>query len=666
MPISYTTNVAVEKSEIRDQMLGWLSDYYPKGALNTNLYYLISMLADILTDVDNEIDLSILDMGIDEARDTALYKNFGELFDLPLKMALRWGWDDYRFYLKVLLEAFTLYGSTAYGMRRVIQIATGVSPYLLEHYKYAGWILGEHVLGATVVVQTGNYVWNSIASPILDNITIKDVFATQMSDVWICGTNIIPGPVADVAKVFRNTDYAHHWIDETPALLTATSLNGVHANNKQNTWFCGEDVGPNGVVFKYNTQTGWILSRTEVGAIFNSIWSYTDSKVWTVGDGGLIKYWNGIIWANQASGTPSDFYAIHGYNDSNIYTVGDSNAVCKWNGINWLIKNTVFLINWRGVFAVSATEVWICGEDGNVAYSTDSGTNWTFPAFFAPIMENFYDIHVTPDGYTIRIVGESGTIYKSIDRGVNWFTETTQSTGVDFSGLWISKNSKMGYVVGNKGTILKDNGQSLGYIIHNKLFSLNTSLVADLNLPGSTISAPLRLAFTNAGYTLTGNTLTSNAVRKVITTFEWYIVDTNRTFRILSEYGEINVYPPEDIVYNNGDLIYGAILESRYGRRNTVDVVVWNMQDYPLIQRMITDMKPAHIKTYTVQEWPFIMDYYSDYYQDIYIDISLGQGNLEFLPPINEGVVVINGRRYGNEMSRITYGDDEVNIPQLD
>ena len=87
MPISYTTNAAVEKSEIRDQMLGWLSDYYPKGALNTNLYYLISMLADILTDVDNEIDLSILDMGIDEARDTALYKNFGELFDLPLKMA---------------------------------------------------------------------------------------------------------------------------------------------------------------------------------------------------------------------------------------------------------------------------------------------------------------------------------------------------------------------------------------------------------------------------------------------------------------------------------------------------------------------------------------------------------------------------------------------------
>jgi photosystem II stability/assembly factor-like uncharacterized protein len=666
MPISYTTNAAVSNSEIRDQMLGWLSDYYPKGALNTNLYYLISMFADILTDVDNEIDLTILDMGIDEARDTALYKNFGELFELSLKTNLQWGWDDYRFYLKILLEAFTLYGSTAFGMRRVIQVATGISPYLLEHYKYAGWILGEHVLGATVVVQTGNYVWNSVASPILDNITIKDVFATQMSDVWICGTDTATVP--DTAKVFRNTDFSHHWIDYTPTLtvpaLTATSLNGVHANNKQNTWFCGEDVGPNGVVFKHNTQTGWILSRTEVGAIFNSIWSYTDSKVWAVGDGGLIKYWNGIAWLTQVSGTGSDFYAIHGYNDSNIYAVGSSNAIRKWDGANWLIKNTPLLINWRGVYAVSATEVWVCGINGWVAYSTDSGTTWNYPAFFFTILDDLYDIHVTPDGYTIRIVGENGTIYKSIDGGVNWFTETNQSTGVDFSGLWISKNSKMGYVVGNKGTILRDNGQSLGYTIHNKLFNLGTiatlNLLTDLNLSGSTISAALKLAFSNAGYPLS-----SNAVRKIVTTnFEWYIVDTDRTFRILSEYTEINVYPPEDIVYNNGDLIYSAILESRYGRRNTVDVVVWNIKDYPLIQKMITDMKPAHIKTYTVHEWPFILDYYYDaYYEDIYT----GGGNLlSFLAQVNENVVVINGRRYGNEMSRITYGDDEVNIPQLD
>jgi len=112
--------------------------------------------------------------------------------------------------------------------------------------------------------------------------------------------------------------------------------------------------------------------------------------------------------------------------------------------------------------------------------------------------------------------------------------------------------------------------------------------------------------------------------------------------------------------YSNDEIIRGAILESRHGRRNSADVVVWNILDYSLLWRFLNEMKPAHVKLFLMLEYPFIMDYYyydQDFYADVFGDHVLSDVGAEG--------IVVNGRLYGDSMSRVVYGEGELNIPQL-
>jgi hypothetical protein len=659
MSIEYTTSAAVESVAMREEMLSWLSDYYPKAAKDTNIYKILTAFADILTDVDNEIDLTILDMGIDEARETALYKNFGELFDINLKSNLYWGWDDYRFYLKVLLEAYMLYGSTAYGMRRVIQVATGISPYILEHYKYAGWILNGNVLGATTVVETGDYTWNSVDNSIFTSYNLYDISAIQMSDVYVCGDDGVKG------GIFRNINGT--WQDLTPdPTMLATSFYGVSATTKQNVWTCGYNLLNGGLIYRYNIPTAtWSVSNNDPGnSTFRDIWMYNDLIGWTVGEHSSILYTvDGVTWNSVIPITVDTFYGVYGFNNQNVYIVGN-NTVIKWDGIAYNNRSPAPVQFWRGVYAISANDVWICGLSGWVSHTTDGGVTWN-PQQPNATTKNLFGIWVSPDGTHIRVCGEDDTVIISIDSGTTWTQETVQCIGSNLQVIDMSSNNTMGYIcgsstVGQSGTLLRNNGQSPGFTLPNKLFSMDTSYITVLNTPGIISStSTISTIFTTNNYPLS-----SNAVLNVdIASKQWYIIDGDHSYKIVNEFLELNVYTYANTVYSNGELIYGAILESRYGRRNSIDLVCWNVKDHELVQQSINDMKPAHIKINTIYEYPFLIDYYYDiYYEDVYT----GNNIINILPQGNETVIVINGRGYGDEMSRITYGTDEVNIPQLE
>ena len=116
MGSTFNTQPAQTSNEIRASMIEHLTEYYPVESKNTSFYFLLSAYSDILSDVDNERYSTILDVGIDEARTAALFPNFGYFYSLPIRGDLGWDWDDYRFMLKVLGEAWTLYGSTMWGI----------------------------------------------------------------------------------------------------------------------------------------------------------------------------------------------------------------------------------------------------------------------------------------------------------------------------------------------------------------------------------------------------------------------------------------------------------------------------------------------------------------------------------------------------------------------
>ncbi len=72
-------------------------------------------------------------------------------------------------------------------------------------------------------------------------------------------------------------------------------------------------------------------------------------------------------------------------------------------------------------------------------------------------------------------------------------------------------------------------------------------------------------------------------------------------------------------------------------------------------------MKPGHIKIFLVYEVPFASGYY--YYD--YFDPHTGTQTQTFDGDAIEAGIVINGRYYGDEMSRVVTGESELYIPQL-
>jgi len=661
MGTTFSTQLAQISNEIRASMIENLTEYYPVESKNTSFYFLLSAYSDILSDIDIERYNTILDVGIDDARTAALFPNFGYFYSLPIRGDLDWAWADYRFMLKVLGEAWTLYGSTMWGMRKVVQVATGISPMVLEHYKHAGWILPEYILGATTVVQTGNFVWNSVSSTLLAAATLLDVWPQQQTQVWLCGIE------AGAGGVWRSNYAGSSSVSMAPPV--ALSYEAIHGVGPYETWACGIRVG-GGVVAHWHYLYGWdATTAVFAGASLRGICMFAHDDGWVVGDGGSTYHWDGVQWTQVLPpGPPSTFYSVHGSASNAIYAAGANSRIIKWNGVVWNDVTPPPTTDWRGVYTLDVSNAWVCGLNGWIFQTTNGGTTWGGPGVVSALV-NYYDIWVSSDGMTIRAVGEhqvtgNGVLSYSTDGGATWDTETTQGSGQGYRGIYIRPNDTMGYICGEAGTFLRCNGQPLGYTLLNGMQLVLSDLAMD---PGSTTLTSVTGSFTqdmvNSTIRIAGNSHFVGGIYLIVEYIGTNTVVLNKTATLAGAgvNGVGFVYNGPGDVYANGELIYGAILESRHGRRNAADVVVWNVQDYNLLQRFIDMMKPAHIKIYLVHEFPWVSGYY--YYYGGPYDGSLGQYTFDGAS-IEQGVV-INGRDYGDSMSRVCVNNQDLFIPQL-
>lgn len=661
MGSTFNTQPAQTSNEIRASMIENLTEYYPVESKNTSFYFLLSAYSDILSDVDNERYSTILDVGIDEARTAALFPNFGYFYSLPIRGDLGWDWDDYRFMLKVLGEAWTLYGSTMWGMRKVVQVATGISPMVLEHYRHAGWILPEHVLGATTVVQTGNFIWNSVSSLLLAAATLLDVWPQQQTQVWLCGIE------AGAGGVWLSSQAGPGVLSMTPP--ASLSYEAIHGVGPYETWACGIVAG-GGIVAHWHYLYGWDTETAAfVGINLRGIYMSAHDDGWVVGDNGSTYHWDGVQWTLVLPpGPPSTLYAIHGSSSNAIYAAGNGTRIIRWDGIVWNDVMPAPVTDWRGVYTLDINNAWVCGLNGWIRRTADGGATWIGPGVVSALVD-YHDIWVSSDGMTIRAVGEhqvsgEGVLSYSTDGGTTWGTETTQGSGQGYRGIYIRPNEPMGYICGEAGTFLRNNGQPLGYTILNGIQLTLTDLAMNSESTTLTsITGGFTQGMVNSSIRITGDSHFVGGVYRIAEYVNTNTVVLNKTATLAGAgiNGVCFVYDGPGDVYVNGELIYGAILESRHGRRNSVDVVVWNVQDYELLWRFVDMIKPAHIKIHLVYEFPWISGYYYDY------DGPYGgsSGQYTFDGTAIELGVVINGRDYGDSMSRVCVNNQDLYIPQL-
>ena len=578
-------SIVTSTATIRERLLTSLSSFYNPDATTTNYYKWFVAIADILAVLNQEVSDTLKDVNIDEitsSRVSRLYPNFGYGLGLSYRGMFGWDWDDYRFFLKVLAEANTLYATTPYGIRRATQVATEVSPTMLEHYKYGGWILDKNIVGVATKLYTGVYNWNTISQRaiddqnIIENKNIVDIDCFKADDVWMC---------TDTGQIYRKLSNRPLQV-KTPS-MSMQSYNTISCVGNSDVWVGGSQSIQhwNKFIAIYRDDWDYELLNELVNQI-TDMWFLNTTFGIAVGTNGKIFYRSPQripIWEAQSSPTTHNLSAISGTFSSinpayNVWIVGESGIILKWDTPSdrfELVTTCSTNNNLNDVYVVDENTIWICGNNGTLYHTIDRGVSWQSAVFATPINDDFYSISCSADGEKITVIGEDCSVVRSIDAGVTWNNETVQASGVKLRSVIMPFNGSTGYLVGDDGTILLRNNQSPGYTLADEKVS-------------------------------------------------------------------------------NGTIIKEAILESRRGRANTVDLIVWNTKDQVLLESLVNNIKPAHIKIDYMTETKLLQDFYAG--NDYIVDIN----GSRVLTDLSTDGTYINGRAYGTKMIRIVSGIDEI------
>ena len=243
-----------------------------------------------------------------------------------------------------------------------------------------------------------------------------------------------------------------------PAYPSASALHGVHFRASRDAWLVGID----GSVLHFDGDT-LIRHPVPSTSYLNGVYAVTESDVWAVGSRGTLLHYDGTSWT--AYGRPADpgvsaFGAISGTGPKDLWVVGNSNSVVRNTGQGWLpvVTGQPASVDYTGVFAASATEVWVTG------YNNSAGLpivlRWNGSAFNP---ENL------PVSQRLNAIGGAGP-------------------GVV-------------YAVGNAGTLLRWNGSafvSIGTAVSSNLLAVTATSPNDVWAGGTAIADPMNMTATIA------------------------------------------------------------------------------------------------------------------------------------------------------------------------
>lgn len=91
--------------------------------------------------------------------------------------------------------------------------------------------------------------------------------------------------------------------------------------------------------------TGWTRLDTPIVAPgrgrLHSVWGFSNSNVFAVGDDGVILHYDGNEWTPMISGTTADLYAAWGASITSVFAVGRYGTILLYNGSQWSNIDTV-------------------------------------------------------------------------------------------------------------------------------------------------------------------------------------------------------------------------------------------------------------------------------------------------------------------------------------
>ena len=193
---------------------------------------------------------------------------------------------------------------------------------------------------------------------------------------------------------------------------------------------------------------------------------------------------SGLTWSYLNSNLPNIITSVFIKSNNIIYgTTNDGKLIYSTNlGITWNIIYGVMNIYLMNIYFSSQIGV-MCGYSNSIYITTDGGQ--TFINSYTNTSNYYYSVFVTSISGTIFAVGTNQSIIKSYDSGYSWISSSTTLASLPnnvytFNSIYMY-DENIGFVVGEKGCILKTNNGGSSWIV-NKISEYDLKCVSMYNL----------------------------------------------------------------------------------------------------------------------------------------------------------------------------------------
>jgi len=246
-----------------------------------------------------------------------------------------------------------------------------------------------------LLAQKQNNIWNTLNSPISNNINDIDMFNSTLGfavgdggkilkwdgTVW----NNISSPLSSVLRavdIYNNTfalavgdsGKVLKWNGASWSVLTtlqnSPAMHGVSIANSTLMFASGARSSTGRIYKSTNNGASWSIDYN-TGNVWRDV--EINQRVFAVGNGGQIAQWTGGSWSSISSPTTENLYRINAYNSTLVFAVGGNNAkavVIKYNGASWSTVLNVAADSLRDV-EIFNNKTYAAGEGGTLFSDTN-------------------------------------------------------------------------------------------------------------------------------------------------------------------------------------------------------------------------------------------------------------------------------------------------------
>lgn len=192
--------------------------------------------------------------------------------------------------------------------------------------------------------------------------------------------------------------------------------------------------GENGAIL------AWEQISPQGGLSLRSIWGFSPSDIYSVGDGGMILHYNGAAWRAMASGTTANLYGVWGSGSDDVYAVGKAGLILHYDGSSWHPMASGVTTDLNDVWGSSADTIYAVGA-ANTILRFD-GASWS--AMDAPTSTeaNLLGVHGNGSNYAYAVGTRHGVPGIGVllhYHGTNW--HCTYCAYGNYHGVWVSPDS---------------------------------------------------------------------------------------------------------------------------------------------------------------------------------------------------------------------------------